>query len=437
MTQMISGRRVHLDFLGCRLNQAEIDRIGRDFKARGDVLTDSPADADLVVINTCAVTNEATRKSRQLILQAGRANPDVEIVATGCYAELEPDKINTLPNVNTIISNLDKDHLVPLIHAEDSIPDFEQEPIQRDPLPPGTLGHTRAFVKVQDGCDNKCTFCITTVARGEGRSRPLNEIIDEIKRLVQIGYQEVVLTGVHLGSYGYDFEEDFGLFKLVKAILHRTDVPRIRLSSLEPWDLSPEFFSLWQDSRVCPHLHLPLQSGCDETLRRMARKTGQKSFSDLVKSAQTQIPDLCLTTDIIVGFPGETDQEFEQTLAFVQSIDFARMHIFPYSVRPGTGAERLPGHVSNDIKRARKRILMELSDQQWLAFQRSQLDKTYQVLWESARGATSDGFLWSGYTENYLRVSTISPETLVNQITPFTLLTLTPDGLQGEIPGAY
>ncbi len=422
-------KRIYLDFVGCRLNQAEIERMGRQFAARGDQITRDVSEADLVVINTCAVTNEATRKSRQMIRQAGRKNPDVQIIATGCYAELSPEELETLPNISQIIGNVDKDHLVTLTVGDDT-PVYDQEPIQREPLPPGTLGRTRAFVKVQDGCDNRCTFCVTTIARGAGHSRPMQEIVDEVNQLHAIGFQEIVLTGVHLGSYGHDTGDQDGLFDLIGALLHRTDIPRIRLSSLEPWDITPGFFDLWTDSRLCPHLHLPLQSGCDATLRRMARRTTQESFAELVEAARSRIPDLALTTDLIVGFPGEMEAEFEESFRFTESMGFARLHVFPYSIREGTAAARMPGQVGDAEKKARRARLLDLSDQLWETFQAGQVGRRFDVLWESAKGATPEGIIWSGHTPNYLRVVTTSPEPLGNTITPARITHFSEGGLQ-------
>mgnify|MGYP001413722148 CR=1 FL=1 len=415
MTDRSPARRVYLDFTGCRLNQAEIERMAREFAARGDVLASDPAGADLVVINTCAVTREATRKSRQLIHQAGRANPQAAIVATGCYAQIAPDQLRVLPGVRYLIGNFEKDQLVPMVSADRPV--FELEPVQRDPLPPGTLGRTRAFVKVQDGCDNRCTFCITTLARGAGRSRPLDEVLSEINLLVSMGFQEVVLTGVHLGSYGHDLGDRDGLSGLVRAVLMHTGVPRLRLSSLEPWDLSPAFFDLWADSRLCPHLHLPLQSGCDRTLRRMARRTTMASFIELVEAARARIPDLLLTTDVIAGFPGETDADFAESLAHVESVGFARLHVFPYSARPGTAAATLPDQVPPAVIRERKAAMLALSERLWESAQRAHIGRTFDVLWESAHGASPAGFRWVGHTPNYLRVMTTAAEPLGNTIT--------------------
>ncbi len=424
------GRRVFLDFVGCRLNEAEIEHLARQFAARGDTIVRHAAEADLIVINTCAVTGEAARKSRHLIRRAGRMNPNASLIATGCYAELEPQRVAALPHVARVVGNPHKDRLVALVTGEDT-PDYEREPLQRDPLPPGTLGHTRAFVKVQDGCDNRCTFCVTTLVRGPGRSRPLQEVVEEVNLLAALGYNEVVLTGVHLGSYGRD--SGSSLPELVRALLERTTIPRLRLSSLEPWDLSPSFFDLWQDSRLCPHLHLPLQSGCDATLRRMARRTTQAAFAALVEAARARIPDLAITTDIIVGFPGETEAEFAESLRFVEAMQFARLHVFPYSPRPGTAAAHMPHQVPEEVKRERKAQMLALSERLERAFQQRHIGQVAGVLWESARAATPQGFVWAGYTGNYLRVVTTSPQMLGNTITAARLVGIAQGEMLAEV----
>jgi threonylcarbamoyladenosine tRNA methylthiotransferase MtaB len=360
------------------------------------------------------------RKSRQMIRQAGRANLEARLIATGCYAELSPDQLAALPGVRQVVGNQEKDNLIQIV-GEATLPDFDQEPIDRDPLPPGTLGRTRAFVKVQDGCDNHCTFCVTTIARGAGRSVPTSAIVQEIEGLVAFGYQEAVLTGVHLGSYGLDLEEPSSLYHLVNTVLAETDIPRLRLSSLEPWDLTPDFFDLWEDNRLCPHLHLPLQSGSDRTLRRMARRTTQDSFHRLIDAARARIPDLTLTTDIIVGFPGETDADFEESIRFVETMGFARLHVFPYSARPGTAAAGFSEQVDRPRKDERRTRMLALSDRLWKRHQARYLGHTLSVLWESARGGTPEGLIWSGLTGNYLRVHGASRQPLANTITPARL----------------
>jgi threonylcarbamoyladenosine tRNA methylthiotransferase MtaB len=404
--------------LGCRLNQSEIETMARQFQQQGHEIVDDPALADQIVVNTCAVTQDAVHGSRKLVRRLHRANADAAITVTGCYAQIAPDDIAVLPGVAQVIDNERKDSLVETITGQPPEP-FEAEPIARDT--PQHLAHTRAFVKVQDGCDNACTFCVTTIARGEGRSRPLPDVVREIRMLAALGTGEAVLTGVHLGSYGHDFGQRDGLERLVRAILSETDIPRLRLSSLEPWDLSPEFFRLWENPRLCPHLHLPLQSGCDATLKRMARHTRQAPFRALVDAARAHIPDVCITTDLIVGFPGETDDEFETSAAYVESLDFAGMHVFRYSRRPGTAAARMRGHVAEDAKKARSARMIALADDMAARFAQRFAGTERPVLWEHVAGLAEDGFLNVGYTDNYIRVACLHPRALTGQITPARL----------------
>jgi threonylcarbamoyladenosine tRNA methylthiotransferase MtaB len=413
--------RIHLRMLGCRLNQAEIDTLARQFQQQGHEIVADPALADRFVVNTCAVTQEATVSSRKLVRELHRANDTAEITVTGCYAHIAPEEIGVLPGVARIVDNLGKDTLVEQITGV-PVETFDHEPISRE-LPAGALGRTRAFVKVQDGCDNSCTFCITTVARGEGRSRSVAEVLDEIHYLAECGYQEIVLTGVHLGSYGHDFGQVDGLRSLVETILAQTSIPRVRLSSLEPWDLSPEFFDLWQDTRLCRHLHLPLQSGCDATLRRMRRNTTRTEFRALVAAARARIPGLSITTDVIVGFPGETDEEFATSVAFVEEMDFAGLHVFRYSRRPGTPAARMKGHVSSEAKKQRSAHLRTLSAGLERRFAGCFQGQMLPVLWEQVTGSTEDGFVNVGYTDNYIRVRAVHPRVLSNHITPARMVT--------------
>jgi threonylcarbamoyladenosine tRNA methylthiotransferase MtaB len=294
---------------------------------------------------------------------------------------------------------------------------FDLEPVVRGSATSAS-GRTRAFIKVQDGCDNACTFCVTTIARGDGRSRTIEDIVREIRYLQAIGYQEMVLTGVHLGSFGHDHGDPDGLIHLVRAILDDTDAPRVRLSSLEPWDLSPEFFDLWQDSRLCRHLHLPLQSGCDATLKRMARRTSQARFSALMEAARERIPGVGITTDVIVGFPGESDEEFATSEAFIREMDFAGLHVFRYSRRPGTAAARMRGQVRDEAKKERSARLIALSDELERSFAERQVGETMTVLWEQVAGATEDGFINVGYTDSYVRVRCIHPRALTNHLIP-------------------
>ena len=425
--------KIYLDTIGCRLNQSEIETMARQFRAAGHEIVASAEQAEMAVVNTCAVTNEAASDSRGRIRQIARAGVN-EIVATGCWTTLYPKQAGELPNVLHVVPNASKDNLVAeTLHLQPSsisLHPFDSEPISRQPLP-GLHRRTRAFIKVQDGCDNQCTFCITTVARGDGRSRPVADVILDIQSALAGGTKEIVLTGVHLGSWGYDF--DSHITELIKAILRETDTPRLRLSSLEPWDLTNEFFSLWKDRRLMPHLHLPLQSGSESTLKRMARKTTPQSFRELVAAARKAIPDVSITTDIIAGFPGETEKEFAETLAFVEEMRFAGGHVFTYSSRPGTGAARMKGQVKTEIGKKRNHILHDVLEESARSYRQLFVGRTMPVLWESTSEMGEWGWQMEGWTGNYLRVQAFAPSPRWNEVDLVKLTESTGNGMRGEI----
>ncbi len=430
--------RIRVDSIGCRLNISEVEEMARSFAGAGHRLVAPGEIADLYVFNTCAVTHIAARKSRQIIRQMRRANPNGKVVVTGCYSELSPNEIEAL-DVDMIVGNEQKDKLPQLVaeagllSEADPIPKPDAASFISIPLL-GGRGHTRAFIKVQDGCDNRCTFCIVTVARGAGRSRSISDVIAEINRLVEIGYQEAVLSGVHLGSFGHDFGHTRGLSNLVEAILTETDLPRLRLSSLEPWDLNPNFFDLWQSDRLLPHLHLPLQSGCNETLRRMARRTSQAEFFQLIETARAAIPDLSITTDVIVGFPGETDDEFSESIAFAEKMAFSKLHIFRYSRREGTAAAKMSGQVSPPVMQIRSQRMHRLNAQLENIFRHKFVGRTMPVLWESSE-PYGFGLQWSGLTGNYLRVvtQTATDVDLQNKVIETELVSTGPVVLEGQL----
>jgi threonylcarbamoyladenosine tRNA methylthiotransferase MtaB len=420
--------KIYLDTIGCRLNQSEIETMARQFRASGHEIVATPDSADMAVVNTCAVTNDAASVSRSKIRQIARAGVG-EIVATGCWSTLQPQKAFDLPNVMRVIQNDRKDHLVAdvLNLPQES---FDIEPIAREPLP-GIHRRTRAFIKVQDGCDNQCTFCITTVARGEGRSRTVAEVIQDIQSALDGGTKEVVLTGVHLGSWGHDINSH--LSELIKAILRETDVPRLRLSSLEPWDLSTNFFSLWSDVRLMPHLHLPLQSGSESTLKRMRRNTTPQSFRELVTAARDAIPDAAITTDIIAGFPGETEAEFAETLDFVREMDFAGGHVFTYSPRPGTGAARMKGQIKPGLRKKRNHILQNVIAESANSYRDKFIGRSASVLWESTSEMGEQGWLMEGLTENYLRVNAFAASPRWNEMDDVLLKVADGECMKGVI----
>lgn len=448
--------KVYLDTIGCRLNQSEIETYARQFHAAGHTLAPTPQDADLVVVNTCAVTQAAASDSRQKIRQAARSGAH-QIVVTGCWSTLNPQEAADLAGVSQVVPNAVKDRLVPdLLQAPAEL--FDLEPLRRMPVP-GARQRTRAFIKVQDGCNNRCTFCITTIARGRARSRTIPEILADIRGVLQGSpdgrapdaltlppgtseglisgaAQEIVLTGVHLGSWGHDLQPRANLHHLVQAILHQTETPRLRLSSLEPWDLDAELFSLWEDKRLCRHLHLPLQSGCAATLRRMRRKTTPEDFARLVDSARSLIPDVAITTDLIAGFPGEDETEFSESLAFVQAMRFAGGHVFTYSARPGTVAARQAAQVPHALRKERGGCLRAVLAESAGDYRAGFLGQELPVLWESATALGPQGWRLSGLTDNYLRVSAWSPQPLINQITPVYLSEATGDSILGDIDGS-
>lgn len=393
--------QVHLKALGCRLNEAEIEHWASGFQSLGHRITRQPEQADLVVINTCAVTGEAARKSRQLIRRSHRFNPGAKLVISGCYSSLEPDLAVRLDGVDLLVPNDKKDRLVEIVNREIAPHTMPAQATQPGAAALFQQGRNRAFIKIQDGCRYRCSFCIVTLARGAERSRPVGDIVDEINTLHSRGILEVVLTGVHVGGYGSD--TDSSLYDLLATVLADTDIPRIRLGSVEPWDLPENFFELFDNPRLMPHLHLPLQSGSDSVLRRMARRCKTRDFAGLIDNARQAVTDFQVTTDIIVGFPGESDSEWRESLDFIETTRFSHLHIFSYSRREGTRAARMPDQVSNDVKKSRSRELHRLGQEMKLASLENYVGTTQAVLWEN-RADPGDHPGYGGYTPNFLRV---------------------------------
>jgi len=418
---------IYLDTVGCRLNQSEIEAYARQLRAAGHTLVPSCEGADLVVINTCSVTEAAASDSRQKIRQANRGGAR-KIVVTGCWAELNPEAAKNIPGVSQVIPNSEKDHLVSVLLLANEA-GIDREPVERLPIP-GPRLRTRAFIKVQDGCDNHCTFCVARLARGLGRSRTIAEVIKDIRAS---GAKEIVLTGVHLGAWGRDFSPPTHLQHLVISILAQTQVPRLRLSSLEPWDLDVSFFTLWKDTRLCRHLHLPLQSGCDATLRQMARRITTSAYGYLLEEARAAIPDVAITTDLITGFPGESEAEYLESLHFVESMQFADGHVFTYSPRPGTAAERLPDQVPFTIRKERNTRMRSVLAKSGVSFRNGFVGQTLPVLWEHTNIFSAEKWQISGLTDNNVRVHAALPQRLWNEITPVKVTGTTRDGLWGEI----
>lgn len=425
--------KIYLEPIGCRLNQSEMERLGNQFIANGHTLVEDPAEADLVVVNTCAVTGEAAADSRQAVRRASRAGK-AAVAVTGCWATLEPQQALALPGVQMVISNTEKEDLArrALGLAET---DFIREPLKRIPLP-GEHLRTRAFIKAQDGCDHYCTYCITRIARGRSYSRPAEEVIHDIRAALESGVKEIVLSGVQLGSWGLDFSPRAKLKDLMTAILSEVDAPRLRLSSLEPWGLDDDFFELWNDPRLCRHLHLPLQSGSGAVLRRMRRNCTPESYLELINRARAVSPEMAITTDLMVGFPGESEKEFEETLNFVRQAELAGGHVFNFSARPDTPAARYPEQVPPDVRKGRSKILRLLVQEMEMEYRQAFVGRTATVLWEAAARPINGGWMVEGLTDNYIHVEAESTRKLWNEFGMVRLESVNERGMSGILLGS-
>ncbi len=420
---------VFFDTIGCRLNQSEIERMAHEFRTAGHTITGNLSEADLIIINSCSVTSAAASDSRQKIRQASRVAPHAQIVATGCWATLEPDAAETLVEHIRVVSNSEKDH-IPVTVLGLEMPLGGMMIPGRDSLP-GARHRTRAFIKVQDGCDAFCTFCVTRLARGKSRSVPVNRVLSDIRSAIAGGAKEIVLCGVQLGSWGRHMDPVRRLQDLVGTILQETDVRRIRFSSIEPWDIEPDFFSLFSDRRICRHLHIAVQSGSATTLKRMGRRTTPAEFSRILENARQVDPFFSLSTDVITGFPGETERDFEESLVFVQQAGFSSGHVFPYSARKGTPAAELPDQVPTKERRNRAARMRDILAQTGKAYRHTLIGMTDYVLWETAQPVIN-GFRLNGLNSGFIRVSATSPTRQINTISPVRFTDLTETGMEGE-----
>lgn len=396
--------QVYLESLGCRLNTAETELLARHFAGSGYEVIAAPEAADVIVLNSCAVTAQAARKSRHRLHTLHRLSPQARLAVVGCWATEDAALAATLPGVAWVIPNADKARAVEIITGIEAAPAAWS---------PGRWGRTRAFLAVQDGCDHACTYCITRVLRGPARSRPFDDAVRAARDLVGQGAQEIVLTGVSLGAYGHDLGLMAGLATLVEAIFQTTDVPRLRLSSVEPWDVDDALLRQWENPRLCRQLHLPLQSGSDAVLKRMGRRTNTAQFAAVVDAARAVSPAIAITTDVIVGFPGETEADFAASQDFVARMAFARLHVFPYSERPGTPAARLPDAVPAALRAERALRMRALGEHLAADYRLKFIGHILPVLWEQK----DDTGYWRGLTDNYLEVTIQSEHDLYNQIT--------------------
>lgn len=416
-------KKAALHNLGCKVNAYETEAMQHLLEEAGYEIVPFTQKADVYVINTCSVTNMADRKSRQMLHKAKKNNPDSIVVATGCYVQTSEKEVLNDLSVDIVIGNDRKHDLVRLLeeYSLDSVNDtvddindgkhdFEELFIDQ------TKEHTRAFIKVQDGCNQFCSYCIIPYARGRVRSRRFENVIAEVERLAANGFKEVVLTGIHLSSYGVDFEEATGLLELIQAVNAVKGIERIRLGSLEPKIVTEHFASeLSKLDKICPHFHLSLQSGCDATLKRMNRKYTTKEYERGCELLRKYFVHPAITTDVIVGFPGETEEEFEQTKAYLEHIHFYEMHIFKYSKRKGTRAAVMPDQIDEQIKAARSEKLIALSHDMSKEFRKFYIGKNEEVLFEE-KAVIGDKEYFVGYTKEYVKVAKKTDENLENQI---------------------
>ncbi len=382
------------------------------FVNAGHELLEHPAGADLVILNSCTVTSAAAADSRQKVRQAVKAGAR-QVVITGCWATMDPAEASAIPGEIMIVNNDQKPDLVRWTIGDQSSRVLDL-PIARHALP-GIHRRTRAFIKAQEGCDNFCSYCITRVARGRSRSAPKELVLQYVQAAELGGAREVVLTGVHLGSWGLDLDPPTRLYDLVCMLLHESSIPRIRFSSLEPWDLDERFFSLWENKRICRHLHLPLQSGSASVLKRMKRRITPEKYAEFVHMARKVCPDMAVTTDIIVGFPGETETEFEDSLEYVRRMAFSGGHVFPYSPRVGTLAASYPGRVPKAVAKIRSRRMRNVLDVSAETYRRFFLGSIVSVLWESGKQKPDGNWVMTGLTDNYQKVLATSQEDLWNR----------------------
>ncbi|MCJ7695144.1 MAG: tRNA (N(6)-L-threonylcarbamoyladenosine(37)-C(2))-methylthiotransferase MtaB [Anaerolineaceae bacterium] len=405
--------KIFLDMVGCRLNQSEIESMANKLRILGHQIIASDTEADLVIINTCCVTAKASADSRKMIRHASKSN-EKQIIVTGCWATMFRDEAKKLPMVSSVVSNPQKNELISDLFGRTGIETPIGETNVREALP-GERHRTRAFIKVQDGCDNHCTFCITCLARGRSRSVSFDVIKSDIQSAIRGNVHEIVLTGVQLGAYGYDQSPRSGLKGLIHEISKFAPEVRIRLSSVEPWDIEESFFDLWKSDNLCRHLHIPIQSGSTKILQKMGRRLSPDQFKVLLQKALESIPGLAVTTDVIVGFPGEGDDEFIETINFIKDNQFAGGHVFTYSAMPGTPAAKFPDQVDHIVRKERNKIMRQIFFKKVKLFNEQSIGETHQVLWETAK---QEGGFWklSGLSDNYLRVISHSEKPRNNTI---------------------
>ena len=424
-TTLSTAPTVAIETHGCKLNQADSLQLAYQFESAGCTVVDDQAQPDIYIVNTCTVTHIADRKGRQALRSARRRNPTATIVATGCYPERAIDELKAMGEVDLVLGNMDKQSLVHHVLSLDA-PNWVQA---SNPEPLVAFGRTRSMVKIQEGCDQVCAYCIVPKVRGREVSIPPDEITSLIKRHVDKGAKEIVLTGTQLGTYGFEYDHKTNLSALIRRILREGEMSRLRISSLQPQEIDSELLQLWDDDRLAPHFHIPLQSGSDQTLQTMRRRYTSQLYSKVLRWIRESVPNVSITTDVIVGFPGETDEQFQETYSLCHASEFASIHVFPYSARPGTSAAHFPLHVDPETKATRVQELLKLTEDHSHKFRTKMLNTAKHVLLERKR---SDGN-WVGLTDNYVKVGVSAGKDLTNQFQYINLLKVENDLVIGEL----
>ena len=429
---------------GCKVNQYDSNTIYDTMVRSGYEIVDPEKNADICVVNTCTVTNSADQKARQIIRRIIRKNPQAKIIVTGCYAESDRQAIKAIPGVSLVFGNREKTEFQRYLNMINNKKLLQIEPIVHDAVREHanfSIGisssgdRTRAIVKVQDGCSAFCTYCIIPFVRGRMTSRPLTDIMKEVGRIATTNCKEIVITGVHLASYGFDIGKEKTLSDVLKQVHSIDGIERIRLSSIEPMNFPYNLADCMAELPKCqPHFHLPLQAGSDQTLKRMRRRYTVEEYAGLVEKLRSLFPSVGITTDIMVGFPGETDRDFEDSTSFVEEMSFSQLHVFRYSPRRNTPAADYPNQVDPQISTERSKRMIDLGNKLSATFREQMIGKTVNVLVENRR--EDKGNLLTGFSGNYLRVAVDAPDTATNQILPITLKSLSGETLRGSIAGS-
>lgn len=412
------NKKIAFITLGCKVNLYDTEAMAELFTEKGYEVVDFEEYADVYLINTCTVTNLGDKKSRQMIRRAKRINPNSVVVATGCYAQVASEEVAKIEGINIVIGTKNRSEIVETVenyvaengvvnNVSDIMAEKEFEPLQISRL----TNRTRAYIKIQEGCNRYCTYCIIPYARGPIRSRKPEEVVEEVKKLAENGFKEVVLTGIHVASYGLDLG-NITLADIIEKVHSVDGIERIRFSSMEPLAIDNEFVARMSKlPKVCDHYHLSLQSGCNRTLKRMNRKYNAEQYAEVCERLRNAFPNVAITTDIIVGFPDETEEDFKESLAFAERMKLDKIHTFPYSPKKGTPAAKMKNQISGEVKSQRSKEMIALSDKMNIDFLNNNIGKTVPVLFEDME----NGF-WQGHTTNYIKVLAKSDENLNNKI---------------------